>query len=127
MTKALLLLLALLSPLKAYAEVKELSLDLKRMPFQRSYLFPGQTNWGHEVRLTADGEIGPWFLNNRLTGRTYNSRFHYVGWEYDTGFHLTPWLDIIKSHESQHAIDLFRDKFEVVDSYGLRIKFKEIK
>jgi len=117
-------LLWLLSTI-SYAKVRELSLDLKRMPFQRDFLFPDRTNWGHEVRMTADMNIGRWFIDNQLTGRTYDSRFRYVAWEYDTGFYILPWLDLIWSHKSQHTMDLYRDKFPVTDSYGIRLKFVE--
>jgi hypothetical protein len=119
------LYLLLLLSLPAQARVKELSLDLKRMPFQRDYLFPDRTNWGHEVRLNADGEIGRFFMNNQVTGRTYDSRFRYVSWGFDVGFHVFPWLDVVHSHLSEHAIDLYRDKFPVRDSYGIRLKFTE--
>lgn len=119
------LCLLLLLSLPAQAKVRELSLDLKRMPFQRDYLFPERTNWGHEVRLNADMDVGPYFLDNTITGRTYDSRFRYVAWGFDHGFHLTPWLDVIHSHLSEHAIDLYRDKFPVRDSYGIRIRFTE--
>lgn len=123
--KILLLILSLVMPCVAEAKVRELSLDLKHMPFQRDFLFPDQTSWQHEVKLTADGDIGPWFIDNQVTGRTYNSRFRYVSWEFDTGFHITKWLDILHSHKSEHALDLYKDKFPVRDSYGVRIKFVE--
>jgi hypothetical protein len=119
------LCLLLLLSLPAQAKVRELSLDLKRMPFQRDFLFPDRTNWGHEVRLNADMDVGPYFLDNTITGRTYDSRFHYVAWGFDHGFHLTPWLDVIHSHLSEHAIDLYRGTYPVRDSYGVRIRFTE--
>jgi hypothetical protein len=109
----------------AEAKVRELSLDLKRMPFQRDFLFPDRTNWQAETKLTADVSIGRWFLDNQITGRTYGDRYRYVAWEFDTGLYILPWLDILWSHKSEHAIDLYRDKFSVRDSYGIRLKFVE--
>jgi len=122
MIKALLLLL-FCTPL--HAEVRELSLDLKRMPFQRDFMFPDQTDWGHEVKLTAGMGLGIYFQNNQVTGRTYGSRFRYVAWEFDHGITILPWLELIHSHKSEHAMDIFVDKFPVRDSYGIRLKFKE--
>ena len=119
------LYLLLLLSLPAQARVRDLSLDLKRMPFQRDFLFPDQTTWGYETRLNADVSLGVYFLDNRITGRTYDSRFRYVSWGFDHGIHVTPWLDLIHSHLSEHAIDLYRDKFPVRDSYGVRIRFTE--
>ena len=120
-----LLLLLLLLPSLAQARVTQFSLDLKRMPFQRDFMFPEQLNWGNEVKLTANGELGYYFQNNQVTGRTYNSRFRYVSWEFDHGFHLAPWLDLIHSHKSEHAMDRYLDKYPVRDSYGFRISFLE--
>jgi hypothetical protein len=118
-------LLYLILSVPLHAEVRELSLDLKRMPFQRDYMFPDQTDWDAETKLTANGSIGLWFIDNQITGRTYGSRYRYVSWEFNHGINILPWLDIIHSHKSEHAIDLYLDKFSVRDSYGIRLKFKE--
>jgi hypothetical protein len=120
------ILLALLST-AAGAEVRDLSLDLKRMPYNRDLLFPGQQYWGYETRLNADVDIGRFFMDNQITGRTYDSRYRYVSWGFDVGIRLTPWLDIVHSHLSQHAVDLHRDVYPVVDSTGIRLKFMELK
>jgi hypothetical protein len=66
-------------------------------------------------------------MDNNLTGRTYNSRFRYVGWEYETGFNILPGVDVVWHHHSQHAMDLDRDRFPVMDSYGIRLTFIEKK
>jgi len=118
------LALALLTT-AAEAKVRDLSLDLKRMPYNRDYLFPGQQYWGYETRLNADVDIGRFFMDNQITGRTFDSRYRYVSWGFDVGIRLTPWLDIVHSHLSQHAIDLYRETYPVVDSTGIRIRFTE--
>ena len=123
--KILLLLLLVCTPLRA--EVRELSLDLKRMPFQRDFMFPGQTEWQAETKLTANVTLWRYFQDNQITGRTYGDRYRYVSWEFTHGFTLTPWLDVIHSHKSQHTIDLYSDKFPVTDGYGIRLKFVETK
>ena len=118
------LALALLTT-AAEAKVRDLSLDLKRMPYNRDYLFPGQQYWGYETRLNADVDIGRFFMDNQITGRTFDSRYRYVSWGFDVGIRLTPWLDIVHSHLSQHAIDLYHETYPVVDSTGIRIRFTE--
>jgi hypothetical protein len=109
----------------AEAKVRDLSLDLKRMPFNRDYLFPEQQYWGYETRFNADVDVGRFFMDNQITGRTYDSRYRYVSWGFDIGYHLTPWLDVVHSHLSQHAIDLYRPAYPVTDAYGIRLRFSE--
>jgi len=116
-------LLLFCTPLQA--KVRELSLDLKRMPFQRDFMFPEQTAWGHEVKLTADVSLWRYFQDNQIIGRTYGDRFRYVSWEFDHGITIFPWLDLIHSHKSEHAMDIYVNKFPVRDSYGIRLHFKE--
>ena len=119
------LLMLMLFSMTAKAEVRELSLDLKRMPFQRDFMFPEQLNWQHEVRLNADVDLWRYFQDHKITGRTYGDRFRYVSWEFDHGFHIFPWLDVIHSHKSEHAMDRYLERFPVRDSYGIRLRFKE--
>lgn len=119
------LLMLMLFSMTAKAEIRELSLDLKRLPFQRDFMFPEQLNWGHEVRLNADVDLWRYFQDNQIIGRTYNDRFRYVSWKFDHGFHIFPWLDVVHSHQSEHAMDRYLDKFPVRDSYGIRLRFKE--
>jgi hypothetical protein len=123
MLKSVLALLLLTSA--AEAKVRDLSLDLKRMPFNRDLLFPEKEYWGYETRLNADVQLGNFFMDNQITGRTYDSRYRYVSWGFDIGYRLTPWLDLVHSHLSQHAVDLYRDRFPIVDSYGIRLRFSE--
>lgn len=124
--KVLLILLALIA-CEAEAKVTEFTLDLKRMPFNRDYFFPERTDWDYETRLNFSGEIGVFFMDNTLTGRTYDSRYRYVSWGFDMGLRVTDWLDIVHTHLSQHAMDLYRESFPVNDSYGIRINFLEKK
>jgi len=122
-----LLILLVFFALEAQAKVTELTLDLKRMPFNLDYLFPDQTDWDYETRLNFSGEIGIFFMDNKVTGRTYDNRYHYVSWGFDMGFRVTDWLDVVHTHLSQHAIDIYREKFPVTDSYGARLNFLDKK
>jgi hypothetical protein len=122
----LLLLTLLHTPMaSAYSEptATHLSLQLSRMPYQRDYFFPGQTEWGHELQLRWNVGWGRWFADNNITGRTFNSAFKYVSWEYETGFKLLPGLDAVWHHKSEHKLEEYSDTFPVRDSYGLRITF----
>lgn len=119
----LLFLLLLTSPAFSAPRVDHLSLSGTRLPFQRDYFFPGQQYWGHELQLDWNVGWGSLFSENTITARTYNDRFRYVGWEFNTGFNLTKGFDLLWHHHSQHALDEYRDKFPVSDSYGFRLTF----
>lgn len=110
---------------RADAKVSQLSLELKRMPFNRDFLFPDRTEWEFETSLLMDVSIGRWFMESDLTGRTAGSRYRYVGWQYTTGLRVAEWLDVIWDHHSEHAIDYERAKFPVRDGYGIRLNFVE--
>jgi hypothetical protein len=105
------------------AEVTQLSLELKRMPYQREPFFPDQTEWGHEVALHWDVRLGRFFLENETWGQTYDSVFKYMGWQYNMGLTVTPWLDLVWDHHSRHALDADMGRFPVSDAYGIRLNF----
>lgn len=122
--KILLYLVFLLAPSAFGApQMDRLSLELARLPFNRDYFFPDQKYWGEEVRLQWDVSWGRWSAQNFTTGRTYDGRFRYVGWEFDNCFMLVPGLDLIWHHHSQHALDMARPQFPVLDAYGLKLTF----
>ena len=118
---ALIILFSCLAEAKPRAT--HLSLELSRMPHNRDFLFPGKEDWGHELQLRWSVDWWRWFADNNVTGRTADSRFRYVGWEYETGFHIVEGLDLVWHHHSQHAIDWYRERFPVVDAYGIRMTF----
>lgn len=122
-------LLPLLVSTAALAEPQadRLSMDIKRLPFQRDFFFPEQKYWGYELRLNLDLSWGRFFLLNEIPARTYNDRFRYVAWSYDAGVNVLPGLDLIWSHNSQHALDEYRATYPVTDSYGIRITWFERK
>ena len=119
------LTLALLHASTADAKVTRLSLGLKRMPFNADAMFPGHTKWEAETDLLWDVSLGRWFAENDVTGRTYGSRYRYVSWRFSTGVQVTPWLDLVWDHHSQHGVDLYIDRFAVKDGYGIRLHFVE--
>jgi hypothetical protein len=109
----------------AEPQLDKLTMDIKRMPFQRDFFFPGQESWGYELRLNLDLRWGRFFWDNEIPARTYDSAFKYIGWKYDAGVRLIPGVDVVWSHFSQHALDEHRDRFPVTDSYGVRITWFE--
>lgn len=125
--KTILIIITLLFSAQAQAEVRKLSLELKRMPFNRDYFFPGMTEWDYETSVLWDVSLGRWFMESDITGRTAGSRYRYVNWTFTTGLSLTPWLDVIWDHESEHALDYEREQYPVRDGYGIRINFVEKK
>jgi len=56
------------------------------------------------------------------------SQIRYAGLEYYLGVKVTPWLDAIKYHHSEHVLEKEipgNKRFPVEDSYGFRIYFKQ--
>lgn len=117
------LLTASTSSLNAEPKVYHLALEASKIPFNRDFLFPETEKWDYQTRLLWGVGYDRWWMDNDITGRTYGSRFRYVAWEFTMGFRLLPGIDLIQYHKSQHAIDLDRDKFPVIDGYGIRITF----
>lgn len=114
----------LLSSSSFAGEIKYLNLEGKRMPFQRDYFFPEQTDWGYEVTLNFKVVKGPVFLESDLTGQTANERFRNIWWDYTLGVTLfKSSFDLIWDHRSQHRMDWEAEKFVVRDSAGIRINF----
>ena len=123
----LLLMILFAGPALARPQTSYFAFEGTRIPFNRDFLFPNQEHWDYQVRLLWDVSWGRFWMGNDVTGRTYGSRFRYVSWEFTTGINLLPGLDIVHYHKSQHAIDWKRDKFPVIDGYGVRITFAERK
>lgn len=121
--KRLATLLLLSNMAESRPQVDALSLDIKRLPFQRDYFFPEQKYWGYELLLQWDVSWNRFYLESNIPARTYNSRFRYVGWQYDMGYRLVPGVSLIWSHFSQHALDEYRYRYPISDSYGIRINF----
>lgn len=123
----LVLIAGLLLSTVAQSKTEQLSLELKRMPFQRSYFFPDNTEWGHEATLLYKVSVfnGRVWMDSDITGQTINGRFRRTYWDYTLGVKLLPEIDLVWDHRSDHRIDWDADKFQVSDSYGIRINFKE--
>lgn len=134
--KYLITLILLITSYTSYAEVTKLNLEATRMPFQRDYYIPEHTSWGYSLSLNMDVHKTlfsygrhdvDWFLESDITGQTRNSRFRNLWWRYVTGFSITPDVDLIWKHKSQHTldeqVDFEKDKYPVSDSYGIRINF----
>lgn len=125
--KYLLTILLLLGANSAMAKVHYLNLEMKRMPFQRDYYYPGMTNWGHELTLNMGVSTGDLFLESRLNGRSRQGRFRDIYWQYTLGYTLFGPVDLIWGHRSQHSMDFqadtTTDRYPVSDSYGIRINF----
>ena len=124
--KMLMALVILGTAHNSMAKAHSLNLELKRMPYQRDYFFPGMTQWEYAVSLNFKGSVANervW-LESDLTGQTRNSRFRNVWWDYTLGLKLHEELDIVWDHRSQHSMDMMTyDKFPVRDCWGIRINF----
>lgn len=108
-----------------FSDVKYLNLELKRMPFQRDSMIPDRTKWDYEASLNFRANIKKLYIESDLTGQTSKSRFRNMWWDYTLGIVITDYLDLVWDHRSQHLLDLPKEKYDVRDSYGLRLKFIE--
>ena len=106
---------------KPIARTDVLNLELKKLPFQRDYLFPGETEWEYEVSLNLRSNVWRFYIESDITGQTRGSRFRNMWWDYTLGLHLFPAIDVVWDHRSQHKLDAASERFPVRDSYGIRI------
>ena len=95
------------------------------MPFQRDSMILDRTDWDYEVSLKFKANAGFLLFESDVTGQSSRSRFRMVWWDYILGITVTDYIDLIWDHRSQHLLDLDKDKYDVRDSYGIRIKFFE--
>lgn len=123
--KYLLTLLLLSQAATSNAEVEYLNLEMKRLPFQVDYFFPGQTSWEHELSLNMKLVLGRGWMESDITGQAYNSVFKAIWWDYTAGFSIIDEVDFVWDHKSHHRLDTYADPFQVRDSYGIRINFKK--
>ena len=138
--KYILTLLMLTVSLQGSAKVTKLNLEATNIPYQRDYYIPNHTQWGYSLSLNMDVHKDlfnyngyhtvKWFLESDITGHTRNNRFRNMWWRYVTGFSITPDIDIIWKHKSQHTldeqVDFNNDRYPVSDSYGIRFNFLEV-
>ena len=123
--KYLLTVLLLLGSSSAMAKVHYLNLEMKRMPFQRSYFFPGIESWDHEASLNFKASLWDeiFWLESDITGHARGGRFRRTWWDYTAGIRITDEIDLVWDHYSDHHIDWEKDEYQVRDSYGIRINF----
>lgn len=123
--KYILTLLLFLGSSSAVAKVHYLNLEMKRMPFQRSFFFPDIESWDHEVSLNFKASLWDeiFWLESDITGQARGSRFRRTWWDYTAGIRLTDEIDLVWDHYSDHKLDWDADKYQIRDSYGIRINF----
>ena len=107
----------------AFAKVHYLNLEGKRMPYQRDSMLPGVTEWGYEVSLNMKVSMSKVWLESDLTGQSHEARFRNMWWDYTLGYSIIPELDLVWDHQSQHALDWEIQRYDVRDSYGIRLNF----
>jgi hypothetical protein len=114
-----------LLPKKAHGapQVDGLSLGIHRLPYMVDSFHPGHRYWQYNLDLEWNVSAGRFFWRNNVVGKTRGGQFRDIFWQYRYGYKLTDWLDFEVQHKSRHALDEYRDPYEVMDAYGIRIHF----
>lgn len=107
-------------------EVVNLGLEYKQisggtvMPELPAYSLPrGELNLNLDLMI-----IGPLYLKNQIWSVIDQSQFRAIGWHYEIGIFIMPWLQVYAEHFSKHVLDTQNQgHFPVYDSFGLRVNF----
>lgn len=119
---------------RANAEVRQLSLDVRKMKDARLAYYPNKNdftsyvglNWdvGHKLGLGLDT-----FWENRTYFYGDSAQVRYIGWEFDVGVG-TDKIQLIYHHHSEHRADSDRygqystgAKFPLENSFGVKLCF----
>lgn len=61
------------------------------------------------------------YLNNLVHSMSDSHQFRLVGWYYQLGVHIGPWLDIYGEHFSQHLLDEHYSNYPVSNALGVKV------
>lgn len=107
--------------------------DLKLLKFEenRDPMTPQIREDAYIYRVTSDFNIsilGVFFWENDVHAEAVSGAVKTVGWKWDLGIRVFPWLDLLHEHHSRHVLDevqqvnaLENNKYPVEDSYGIRL------
>ena len=120
---------------KAQAEVRELSLDVRKISEMRHAYYPGKEDFKNYVGLNWDvgTEIPSTPIDLYWDNRTYfygdSAQVRHVGWEFEAGVG-SKYAKLFYYHHSEHRMDSDRfdkyatgAKFPIENSVGVRLCF----
>lgn len=62
------------------------------------------------------------FINNTIHSETDKDQFRIIGWQYQMGVHIGPWIDLYAEHFSQHLLDTEGTRpYPVTNALGVKI------
>jgi len=122
------LLLALLHPVAAsdIFELTEVSMEYAQVA--GGARIPELPSWSQaKMELNLNVNIRAFktvYWDNQVHSYVDQSQFRLVGWKFEFGVQVTPWLQIYTKHFSQHVLDAPGEKnFPVYDAIGFRLHF----
>ena len=119
-------------------KITTFSLDLMKIKNNRDPMLADipSEEFGYHVAMNTGLEVwSTLFYNSSMGFETAYSKVMAVGWEYNWGIHLFPYLDLFAHHHSRHSADRpnsaqlhpaaknIEHRFPVEDFYGIRINF----
>lgn len=109
-----------------WLKLNEMYVEYRKFEDYNNPYMPEQNNWqftGEFHNKVNAFNLIFWDTNLHLS--MADNRVRYVGLEYYLGAHLTPWLDVLRFHHSQHVLEQTSNvHFPLEDSYGFRVYFK---
>jgi hypothetical protein len=106
-------------------KLRDVSLEYKRFVHPgRDPLFTQQLPHKEELNLHMDTDVLVYgFWNNTVHAMTDDAQYRVVGWKFQFGLHVTPYLDVQYSHFSKHLLDRegLPGGFPVEDSVGFHL------
>lgn len=78
----------------------------------------------HQFDLTLDLHvIGPFYMANTIRSYISGPQFSLVGWHFEVGAIVLPFLHLFIRHKSEHLLDgAYKGHFPLKDEIGVRIK-----
>ena len=120
-------------------DVEDISMEASKFDCNREPMTPDIpcTDYLYRMAFRVDLrllEVG--YFRNNVHTEALESQVKTVGWEYEIGLRVFPWLDIFRHHHSRHVMEgeqprvwdidrqaLREVRYPVEDSYGIRLRF----
>lgn len=115
-------------------EVDYLAVETSKFEGRREASTPNTPQGDYQQRAALRWDVSLWkniYWNNNTHCETTSGGVKTVGWLWEAGLRVTPWLDVFKAHHSQHVVDEpsqvrwegSAGKFPNEDSLGVRLIF----
>jgi len=120
----------LVAPSKELIGLDEFSIEYFKYEARRDAYYPeyptqGRWEGGSKVNYTLGIFPGLYWRNTLFFSyEKQGGQIRDAGWDFELGARVTKWLDVYRYHRSSHGLEYIHPdntKFNVVDTYGIRI------